>query len=755
MIANHAEKALYIVPVPLDAASIGDATICSPVVFKREGDSLICSILPTPTTDVGKMCSGSSLQSSSFNGAVRRADWKISALTAPVSRREYTKVFRLIDITKTLILVATALTIEANPNTPSQLDKKALMSNKHAMFITQMTNLASFITPQKTQIIRYGRGLEFLSEGESLLPQKIPSAAVLPCMFGSRLEGPLLLTTGKTPEKVPFDNEVSLRAYYENLESAVIFVDERMTDNARNLATPWRINGVFIVQISPEGRPTGGEIETLLDLVNINAVTALAGPQSLVLVQISKNYYFYRGITNPYHLDTSKLRFGADVTGVTRKTPLGSLLEPRAKRMVNIGETSTVLLPYLDKMVRAQMLKDLFKSLSASKIKDMGDDIASIVPQLQVLLGQKELVDLSRALIVILTEKVHSYTTPLRTAYVDFVTKEYNMTDPKSVKKKNSMLSELRENSKSIQTSLESIISCLSNILSSQTTSKRTHDLQRLKRQAAIQNNVEAVKSMTFETVAGILESKASEMGVLLLNIETTPYKQLLKNLAKKILDAAGPCCSLNSRVLFLEGFDAGIILEQSQATHNGPLKSQRGASEPILALPYLSQENDRGSMLAWVCWDEFVNLESPFKVRWMEKCNEANIAALRIMMRATLSQAVASREYNLEPGSQDIGQLMGALLRAAMSKLAAMRTTAPTCTVTAEDTITKLMRGLFGNLLTMAGSGVRPMSMVWQLFGLEPKFEVPATLLAWKYVPHFQTFKRSREIIPQSLVSQ
>ncbi len=182
-------------------------------------------------------------------------------------------------------------------------------------------------------------------------------------------------------------------------------------------------------------------------------------------------------------------------------------------------------------------------------------------------------------------------------------------------------------------------------MLSSQTASKLTHDIKRLERQAAIQNNVEAVKSMTFETLAGNLESKASEMGVLLLNIENTPYKQLLKKLAnKRFLDVVSPCCSLNSRVLFLEGFDAGIILEQSQASHNGPLKSHRGASEPILALPYLSRGVDISPTLAWVHWDKFVHLETPFKVRWTENCNEANIAALRIMMRSTLSQAVASR---------------------------------------------------------------------------------------------------------------
>ena len=84
-----------------------------------------------------------------------------------------------------------------------------------------------------------------------------------------------------------------------------------------------------------------------------------------------------------------------------------------------------------------------------------------------------------------------------------------------------------------------------------------------------------------------------------------------------------------------------------------------------------------------------------------MEKCNEAHIAALRIMMRDTLSYAVASREHDMAPASPETDQLVSALLMAARSKLAAMRTTAPTRTITAEDTITKLMRGRLGNPFT------------------------------------------------------
>lgn len=74
------------------------------------------------------------------------------------------------------------------------------------------------------------------------------------------------------------------------------------------------------------------------------------------------------------------------------------------------------------------------------------------------------------------------------------------------------MLSDYRKSSQRLQRGLESIISQLDNMMSSQTTSKRTHDLQRLQRQATIKNNVEAVKSMTYEKLAVMLESKAEEM---------------------------------------------------------------------------------------------------------------------------------------------------------------------------------------------------------------------------------------------------
>jgi hypothetical protein len=58
----------------------------------------------------------------------------------------------------------------------------------------------------------------------------------------------------------------------------LVVVNDQMTDNARNLAGPYRINALFIVQ--PNAKDSK-DISSFLDSININAVTALAGPQSL------------------------------------------------------------------------------------------------------------------------------------------------------------------------------------------------------------------------------------------------------------------------------------------------------------------------------------------------------------------------------------------------------------------------------------------------------------------------------------------
>uniref|UniRef100_A0A8H7N1Z6 Uncharacterized protein n=1 Tax=Bionectria ochroleuca TaxID=29856 RepID=A0A8H7N1Z6_BIOOC len=542
MVADHVDKILYIIPVPLDAATIEDATIRCPLVIKRGEDSLIRSILPKAATDRDMMCSTSRLESPCFLEAIQSTDFTISA--------PYTTA----------------------PGFIGSEDLSRITDHKHALLVTNAVTVPSFINTKETQVIRFGTNLEFKLPNQDLTKETQPSAVVLPCIFGSQLQGPIILATGRVPLNIPFTDEAAVQDYYHHLDNVVVIVDDRMTDNARNLASSYRINALFILQLTIDSEPKNpDEVLILLDSANINALTAPAGPKSLVLVQILNKFYFYRGMANRAHLNTTQLTFGFKVTSI------------------------------IESEVKPQELQKLFDELPIEKINDTKEDLAAACPQLQALLNQKDLQELSMSLVKSFSTKLSNAIAPLRNAYIHFFKDEYQATDPESVKKENTLLGELRITTKHMQRDLEPVISSFANMMSSKRTSKRTHDLKWLVRQAQIKSNIESLKLMTCETLAGYLEEHAMDMGVMLLNIETNSYCRLLVNLDSAAIDAS-LCCDLDSRVLHLEGLDAGIILEQSQSDHNGRLRSQAGPTHPILAVPYLGQDKGIGSMLAWVC---------------------------------------------------------------------------------------------------------------------------------------------------------
>ena len=410
-----------------------------------------------------------------------------------------------------------------------------IQSKRHGILATARASVSS-ILDTNTQVVRFGRGIEFEQNGKSAKADS--SAVILPCILGSRLAGPVLLATGATPVKVPFADEIALRSYYESLESVVVIIGDEMTDNARNLAPSHRINALFIVQLQAEKPKSPSQVLSLLDSANINAVTALAGPQSLVVVQIAERYYFYRGLANRTYLDTAELAFGADVTEQLGGTGMRCMIDPRVKRFINLDEANAVLFPRTGRWAQARDLKSLLEQMTVDDIASMGQDITAIVPQLQVLLNDKDLQHLSESLVFALSEKINNETAELRQAYVEFRTKTYKTEDLELTKKRDIMLGELKKRNKEIQKAVGPAISSLANMMSAQATSKRTHDLKRLERRARIKGNVEAAKAMNYETLAGYLETHASDMGVLLLNIKSSPYEQLLRRLNSDTIDA-------------------------------------------------------------------------------------------------------------------------------------------------------------------------------------------------------------------------
>lgn len=353
---------------------------------------------------------------------------------------------------------------------------------------------------------------------------------MLPVVLGSVLRGPLILATGTAPDNVPFATEKALHAYYSNLTSAVFIVNEKMTDNARNLAPPHRINAVFVLQLSKKKAPEeGDELLEMLNSANINAITALSGPQSLVLVQVNRRYYFYRGLANPEHLRTQDLKFGDDVTHVVAAAGLHALLEPKARRIVNLDEQKVVLLQSTGAEVAADALISLFHDADVDHLVKMHADIQAAIPQMQVLMNQVELQKLCGDLAQSLADKAAQATKAQRDAYLAFFMEHRTSEDPKIVNQKNTMLGELRARTKEIQAKLKPLVDSLSNIVTLRATSKRSHDLNKMLRHSKIYGNVDKAKEMDFEAVAGLLEEYAGDMGVMLMNIKTEPYQKMVK----------------------------------------------------------------------------------------------------------------------------------------------------------------------------------------------------------------------------------
>lgn len=122
-----------------------------------------------------------------------------------------------------------------------------------------------------------------------------------------------------------------------------------------------------------------------------------------------------------------------------------------------------------------------------------------MIPQLQALLSENKLQELSAGLIRLLESKVSVEIGPLKREYASFITKEYDSSDPESWKRKAKLLGELRKLDKKLKDEVEWLTQLIGGMISTQTSSTRVHDLKRLVRQNTIKNNVDAAKAMSFE----------------------------------------------------------------------------------------------------------------------------------------------------------------------------------------------------------------------------------------------------------------
>lgn len=294
-----------------------------------------------------------------------------STLSPPYTDQERTGIF--INLTShpfTMSATAYFAPTDFNPDPTTE---------QTAVFVTGTTVLPSERLPKNFLLILYANIFD-IQEGSEM--EDDPEPDTLRCLFDSVLEGPAFLAPELFTENTRLMSTQSLQAHYSTFKNMVVFVNERMAQEDAMLATHWRINAVFIIQSTGVSEDDGARYDA--GSVNINAVTAFAGPQSSALVQMKDKYYYYRGCANPWLLSIEDLRFGSNITKVVETVGLGSLLNPRVQRVVNLEEPKNLFLPHSGVTICPEELKGLFNALAIEDIKSLEHDMAVIAPQLQV-----------------------------------------------------------------------------------------------------------------------------------------------------------------------------------------------------------------------------------------------------------------------------------------------------------------------------------------------------------------------------------
>lgn len=717
LLVNHQTQTMYMISIPLDKASIGESSICSPVVFKRIGDKVRFIILSKPSILSNVNVNGAKLAGGDecFANAINIADTQDVTLHDKVAIKE-----------------EKIINIETPTNNTVNIDLGDIIT-----IVENGQELIKEISNYKS-IIHFGQGLQ-IEHGK--FNKKSACDIVFPIINGITLSGPLMLALGEEYNG-PQYSEKMLTDHYNNSKGIIVITSDQMNDRCRDLNPDIKINGLFV--LVPHNTPdlkiieNRQLLENYLNNLNINSITALSGSMSLVTVKLGERYFFYRGVKWDNFMDKIP-DFGQDVTNLIEKYEkycTEEAMKDSWEKVVSLKERNIY---FKNKKVKVEQVINMFDKMGFDDILHHESSIRDILTQLQIIMTTDEVKMFSDKGIQLLRNKIDDYIKPIRLEYIQVVRNrpesDDNVIQQNYQSHKSTLYGNYKKADRQCRESTNWLISALLNLVSSRNSSTKKHDLNQIIRKNKIISNVDASKNMTAEDVGNILEEKCEEIGVIMGNVDSKILPNLLSKVGKGLfLSSANnnndKLISIDKRSWLLSGLDANILLSISEKYNDHPLFTNNVS----LAFPQTIQGNGvYHSTVPFPCYDEFVNLDDPSKVNWMEKCNDPSIAQIRILLRGMIANSTVSRKFSISPSSPDVGFFLVHMILQIMEEVSKLRVTVPTKD-NFNDQTCQMMRGLFGQLLTILASGTRPLSMAWQMVMPNPNLEIPTTSQWWIY---------------------
>ena len=271
---DYGTETLYIVPLPLDKSTIGEATLAGMVHMKSDGRGMFkCHVLEKPIL-------------------VENVD------TGFYGKRILDKLNRTfgcsLDPPENIESGASKKTSSAPIKAVKQI-KKSLVNGP--MVFCQNAKLDNIELPKYATIINFGQNGFSYDVGE------LTDLVGIPSLFP--ISGPLAGLCNKEPSTVQID--------YDNMIFPMVHVSDKWIDSTIDNVMV-KMNGCMVIHPNRPftGNNTRDEIETYMNDVCVNA-RAMMDQRSIILIEIKGDYYWYSGIKIDGFMETIP-KYGDKVT---------------------------------------------------------------------------------------------------------------------------------------------------------------------------------------------------------------------------------------------------------------------------------------------------------------------------------------------------------------------------------------------------------------------------------------------------------
>jgi len=371
VIVNEEEQILYVIPSPLDEATMRDSTMAILATIKRVDDYINISVLVKPYSinNVDTGCTNK-VTKDLVNEAVKDHDSNVTDTDTTVDRIVVRKI------------------------TDVALPKQLIFVQKGC---THVVDEPCFV---------FGRGLEWV---EHYTPCDRDEVTLSP--FGI-LRGPSIISLQQSYRGNVDLDESSFFAAIDDCTSVVIHITDDWLESVV------KINDVLINALIIIHTNLIESVKSTMSKLNISGISAIAGPLATVIVEIDNNLYWYRGVSNYGIIATD---FCSDITN--------SVTYVSDTSIPNVYYRDEILAVWNGDMVDIDVAKNDILAMSHDDIVHNMDSIKMLFTQLQTIYDARDLNKIINDVSKFLEKKIDNVMNE-KTATVDMT----NMTNAELIK---------------------------------------------------------------------------------------------------------------------------------------------------------------------------------------------------------------------------------------------------------------------------------------------------------------------------------